>query len=364
MLQETFFLPSVMIDTHAHGRDMNQSHKTTISQVLREAKGGFISTSIFMPNTDPPIIDLITLERYLGIIEAAKDELDIKDEQYVYFGATDDNLSECSRALDHPAVIGLKVYPKSKSGSVVTTGTIGVAEDATIARLLNLSETKKKAVAFHCDDPEIIAKEGNTIRAEREYVKKVLDIARDFPRARIVICHVSSIERARLILAAQRKGFWVALEMCPHYLWFDAEGTNWNPDLDPVFYHCFNNLRPKENRNFLVSLLAEDNDLIFIGSDNAPHTEEEKLGKKMGGLPSNQEMVPVILTLAKSLGISNQRVIELLLLNASRFLDIPARGEMNLCRAEKRIDSLKYNGGRVVNPWNGSELWFPAPITE
>jgi len=364
MLQETFFLPSVIIDTHVHGRDMNQSHKTTVSRVLCEARSGLISTSVFMPNTDPPIIDLETLDRYLGIIEAAKNELGIKDEQYVYFGATDENLSECAKALEYPAVIGLKVYPKSKSGGTVTTGTIGVAEDATIAKLLNLSQIRGKAVAFHCDDPEVIAKEGNTIRAEKEYVGKILSIARDFPEARIVICHVSSIESAKLILGAQRKGFWVVLELCPHYLWFDSDGTNWNPDLDPVFYHCFNNLRPKENREFLTSLLAEDNDLIFIGSDNAPHTEEEKLGKKMGGLPSNQEMVPVILTLAKKLGIGNQRVIELLLLNASRFLDIPVRGEMILCRAEKRIDSLKYNGGKIINPWNGSELWFPAPAKE
>jgi dihydroorotase-like cyclic amidohydrolase len=362
MIRETFFLPSTIIDSHVHGRDMNQCHKTTVAQVLREAKGSLIGTSIFMPNTDPPIISLDVLERYLEIIESARRDLGLPGKQYVYFGVSDDNLPDCHQALQHPDVIGLKVYPKSKSGASVTTGTIGVAEDVVLLNTLNLSERHNKAVAFHCDDPEIIALEGNTIWAESAYVEKILMMARDFPEARIVICHVSSIESAKLILEAQRKGVWVAMELCPHYLWFDSDGTNWNPELDPVFYHCYNNLRSKENREFLVSLLAEDNPYIFIGSDNAPHTEEEKIGKKMGGLPSNQEMVPVILTLAKRFGISNQRVIGLLLLNASHFLKIPDAGKMIEYRLERRVDSLKYNDGKVVNPWNGSELLFPVPV--
>lgn len=244
MLQGTIYLPSV-IDTHCHGRDMSQSYKTTVKQTLSEARRGMIAISFFMPNTSPPIINLEILGRYLKIIDWAKKELGVQDRQYVYFGATDKNLKECREALKNPAVIGIKVYPQSKSGEAVTTGTIGVAEDITILKLLNLSEISGKPVAFHCDDPEIVDKEGNSIRAETSYVRKILTLAQDFPRAKLVIVHVSCRDSAELILRAQEKEMQVAIELCPHYLWFDSNGTNWNPALDPVFYHCFNILRSK-----------------------------------------------------------------------------------------------------------------------
>jgi dihydroorotase-like cyclic amidohydrolase len=363
----TVYLPSVIVDTHCHGRDMDQAHKTTIAQTLREARRGLITTSFFMPNTDPPITDLETLGRYIGIIDSAKQKLGIRQEQYVYFGATDDNLTECREALENPVVIGVKVYPKSRLGKTVTTGTIGVAGDLTTLELLKFSARSGKPIAFHCDDPEIIAEEGNTIRAEAAYVKKILTMAQGFLGIKIVICHVSCVESAELILKAQKAGINVALELCPHYLWFDSDGTNWNPALDPVFYHCYNNLRPKKHREYLVGLLKTDNPLIFIGSDNAPHTREEKLEKRFGGLPSNQEMVPAILTLAKRQRISNHRTIELLLLNASRFFGIPVSGTLKEYKLVKKVcQSIYgvYGGGKVENPWRGLELCYPEPIGE
>lgn len=340
---------------------MEQAYKATVEQTLLEARRGLITTSLFMPNTSPPIIDFKVLGKYFGLIGLAEAASGKWYQQYIYFGATDGNFSECRQALKLPGVIGIKVYPKGKSGKMVTTGSIGVAKDITILKLFNLSENAGKPVAFHCDDPEIIANEGNTIRAESVYVEKILTMALDFPRAKIVICHVSCIESAMLVLKAQKMGMHVALELCPHYLWFDSDGTNWNSALDPVFYHCYNKLRPLQNRLFLSGLLAS-NQLVIIGSDNAPHTREEKLEKKMGGLPSNQELVPVILTLARKLRISNQQVVRLLYLNAAQFFGISVASELLPYKLEKRVVEATYNNGKIVNPWAGSELYFPVPI--
>lgn len=364
MIGETILLPSVIIDSHCHGRDLQQAYKTTVKQTLKEAQSGNIGISILMPNTSPPIIDLKALGKYLWLMDWAKEDLGLDSCQYLYFGADDDNLEECKKAVKNSSVVGIKIYPKSKSGKTVTTGTIGVAEDITVARLLGLSELSGKPIAFHCDDPEIIAKEGNTIRAEAAYVEKILTMASDFPRAKIVICHVSCIESASLVLKAQKMGMQVALELCPHYLWFDSDGTNWNSGLDPVFYHCYNNLRPKKHREFLTGLLADEEAFVIIGSDNAPHTKEEKLEKKFGGLPSNQEMVVVALTLARQLGISNRQIIRLICLNAAKFFRIPVCGKLRTYWLEKRVVDATYNNGAVVNPWVGSELYFPVPIEE
>ena len=364
MKEPIIYLPSVIVDSHCHGRDMLQAHKTTVLQTLLEASKGGISISFFMPNTDPPIIDLDTLVWYIGLTVKAEMELGLRHRQFVYFGATDYNFEDCRQAMRISGVVGIKVYPADKKGKTVTTGTIGVADDKTILKLIRLSEETGKPIAFHCDDPEIISKEGNTIRAETAYVEKILKMALDFPRAKIVICHVSCIQSANLVLKAQRIGIQVALELCPHYLWFNADGKNWNPELDPVFYHCYNNLRPKNHREYLVELLADEKNFIIIGSDNAPHTKEEKLEKKFGGLPSNQEMVAVVLTLAQQMGILNQRIINLLCLNAAKFFQIPICGKLKPYKLEKRVVDAEYNSDIVVNPWRGSELYFPVPVEE
>lgn len=351
-------LPKTIIDTHCHGRDMRQAYKTTVQQTIKEAKSANISVSCFMPNTDPPLITVDILKEYLNLIENAREELDLP-QQYVWFGVTDDNPYECQKAILLPEVVGFKIYPKSKSGKLVTTGTIGVAEDSRILYAMYLARSNKKATAFHCDDPEIIAQEGNTVNAEVSYVKRIIQLAEKVPGGKIVICHVSCIESAYYILKAQKEGMQIAMELCPQYLWFDSDKTNWRPDLDPIFYHCYNNLRTKMNREFLANLLAIRNPLIMIGSDNAVHMPQEKLEKKLGGLPTNQEMVSVPCTLAKRLNLSDLQIANLLSFNASRFLGIPVPYELVEYELEEKVDDITYNNGLIINPWNGSKLLFP-----
>jgi dihydroorotase len=363
MIPETFSLPTEIIDTHCHGRDLEQSYKTTVEQVLREAQSAQIAITIFQPNTAPAITNQKMLKQYLEIISRATTKLKIKVKQYVWFGATDDNLEECRLALKNKLVVGLKDYPVDAKGKSVTTGSsIGVARDETIISLMKFVREANKALAIHCDDPQIIKSEGYTIRAEVEYLKKIIRLANLVPGVKLIICHVSCWESANLILEAQRKGLKIAMEIMPHYLWFDNEGTNWQTNLDPIFYHCFNKLRGSEDQKLLCGLLKLNNPLIWIASDSACHTQEEKINKRFGGIPSNQEMVPVVLTLAIQLGLSEKRVAELLSWNAASFLDIPVSRATRQYRLEEKIDELTYNNGIVVNPWNGSKLIFPYPV--
>jgi dihydroorotase len=363
MKSNTILLPQIVVDPHVHGRDWKERHKTDVEQVLKEAKNGFISISAFMPNTDPTITKQKTLVDYLKIIGPARKNLRLP-EQYIWFGLTDDNLfSECEESLKFSNVIGIKVYPKKKSGETVTTGKIGVSDDRVISLAMLRAEKRGKAVAVHCDDPYIIERDGgNTIEAETSYVEKIIFLAKKFSDTKILICHVSCRKSAELIIKARKEGLNIAIELSPHYLWFDKDGTNWNPTLDEVFYKCFNNLRGGEDREFLQSLLANEDVFVLIGSDSACHTTAEKLEKKLGGIPSNQEMVAVIVTLAKKLKLSDERVLNLLSFNASRFLNIPVPRKVVEYQLEERIDDLTYNNGIVTNPWNGTRLLFPKKI--
>jgi dihydroorotase len=358
--ENIFHLPAVIIDTHCHGRDMEESHKTTVRQVLTEAKSAGIGITLFMPNTKPPIIDLPALERYIGIIEEARLSVGIIHKQHVYFGVTDDNLKECDEALEYEQVIGLKIYPKSQSGSAVTTGSIGITKDSTIKKALQIARKYHKVVAFHCDDP--IYEESIRMRhayTEYRYVEKVLQISEKIPKVKIVICHVSCAESVNLVAAAQTKGLKVVTEFTPHHLWFTHDDEHWDNGIESVFYHCFNPLRSKDDRIALRKRLASNRTLTTIGSDSACHTQEEKLEKKLAGFPSNQELIPVICTLAKQLGLSEKRVANLFSFNAARFFNLRVPNELVPVKLEERIDELTYNHGKVVNPWIGSKLLFP-----
>ncbi|RJQ31246.1 hypothetical protein C4572_02865 [Candidatus Parcubacteria bacterium] len=363
-MKETIFLPETIIDAHCHGRDMKQKHKTTVSQTLKEALNGNISTTVFMPNTEPPITDLNTLSLYLGLIGQARISLALKNKQYLYFGVTDDNLSVCDDALKCDSVVGLKIYPKK-----VTTGgnSIGISKKETLKEALKLAATHGKVVAVHCDDPEVIANEGHTIKAEVAYLKKVIGCLRQVPRAKTVICHVSCRDSAEMILKAQRKGLKIGLEICPHYLWFDSDYISRIEEMNPGLglsdlYHCYNKIRSRNNRHYLIALLRMNNPLIFIGSDNAPHSKTEKFQEKLGGLPTNQEMVAVVVTLALRLGISEAHLANLLCHNTANFLGIPVSIKTRKYKLVKKADDIEYNNGTVVNPWNGSELYFPIPV--
>lgn len=356
-------LPEVIIDSHCHGRDLGENHKTTVKQVLREAKRGNIGISVFMPNTQPPITTIENLLAYFNLIVKAEKKLGIPQQQYLYFGVSDNNPSQCQLALEYSNVVGLKIYPRKLEGGFVTTGSVGVAYDETIKKAMRLARDANKVIAVHCDDPLIIEQFGNTIDAEVSYLKKILRLAQEVPGVKIVICHVSCRQSAETILEAQRQGMLIAIELAPHYLWFDSEGTNWNHDLNPVFYHCYNNLRGSADREYLISLLGIKNPLILIGSDSACHTsEEKKLALNLGGIPSNQEMVAVVLTHALEMGLPENQIARLLSSNASKFLGIPVPLKLKEYRLEKRVDDLLYNQGKVTNPWNGSELFFTTPL--
>ncbi len=344
----SFMLPKTIIDGHVHGRDMKQAHKMTLVQLLYEAMLSGLSIICLMPNTDPAINNLLVLSRYFDLIERARECFGYAVLCYVLFGVTDDNLLVCEKALEDPRVIGLKIF----SHIVRLTETIIGAMQA--------AKTANKAVEVHCDDQEIIASEGYSIRAEVEYVRMIIQCMRQVPGVKVKICHVSCWESAELILAAQAEGLRIVLEICAQYLWFDDQGTNWRPGLSPNFYQCLNRLRGPEQREKLVGLLKEDSNLIVISSDHAPHTKIEKLGKECpSGIVSLHERVPVVLAHALRGDISAAQVARLISFNEADFLGLSI--DRNLVPVEiiEREDDFVYNNGAVENPWLGGKLPFP-----
>jgi dihydroorotase len=364
-MEKLFFnLPKCIINGHVHGRDMKQAHKTTIAQTLFEAVLAGISIVGLMPNTLPAITSLLVLDEYFRLIDRARECFGYAVQAYVLFGVTDNNLAECERALDDPRVRGLKVFPLALDGSSVTTGTCGVMYPATILAAMKMCLAKNKVLEVHCDDPKIIAKDkGFSIRAEVEYVKMIIALARQVPGVKIIICHVSCQESAELILAAQAEGMQIAIELCAQYLWFDDTNFHRREDLSENFYLCLNRLRSSKDREYLIGLLSRESNLIIVSADHAPHARAEKIdssGKIPSGVPSLFHTVPVVLTHAIQRNIPEAQVARLLSFNAAALLGITVDRELVKTEIVFRKDDFLYNRGIVENPFLGSEMYFPV----
>jgi len=359
---EHFSLPSVIFDTHVHLRGWEESHKTTPYRVLWEAFHSLINVCVGMPNTCPVIDSLGVGIKYLTQeINPAAGIIGMSKPQLLYVGLTDSNFGEVREFLKLPQAAGGKIYPAGE----VTTGKVGIAKKSSILwHMCNIAEADK-VLAVHCADPQIYQeKNGDTMEGEVKYLEKILNLTYPLRRwLKLVVCHVSGKASAEMILQAQNEGYRnLFIELTPHHLWFDNAGTHWNPSVDPVFYHCLNGLRGPEDREFLISLAANEQiKNLIIGSDSACHTTAEKLSDKApGGIPSNRELVPVMITLAKEYGISEKRIANLISFNPARLFGTDVPRKLVKYRIVKQKDNLRYNNGIVTNPWNGSDFYFPV----
>jgi dihydroorotase-like cyclic amidohydrolase len=366
MKKDHIFLPAVVIDTHCHPRDLDQDYKTTIYKTMFEAMLSGIGISFFMPNTKPSITDIPTLEYCIQKSKAAQEELQTPFGQKFFFGLTDLNLAGCEKALQYDEVVGLKRYPMSLQGKTVTTGTIGSMHKKTKLAALKMVHACDKVFAEHCSNPAINQIEGDSIRAVVTDIRETIELAELVPGVKITICHVADMYSANLILGAQKKGLKIAIEICPHYLTFSGDGFRWNKKIDPVFYWCFNNLRSKMHLDFLDLLVSTsfDNRLIFIGSDHAPHTRQEKIesakiGKPIGGLPSNRHLLPTMIGKAKLHSWSYEHLARLISWNASDFYGIKVPKELARYTIELKKDDGAYNHGIIENPWSHLKMWYP-----
>jgi dihydroorotase len=113
---------------------------------------------------------------------------------------------------------------------------------------------------------------------------------------RLVLCHISTKEELEMVRAAKLNNPEIVAETSCNYLWFS------NEDYSRLGSRvkCNPSVKTAEDRQALREALA--NGVIdTIGSDHAPHLLSEKEGmyrQVPSGLPSIQQSLPVLLTIA------------------------------------------------------------------
>ena len=316
------------IDAHVHFREPGLTHKADMSTESLAAIAGGVTSVMDMPNTLPATTSAAALREK---IDMAKGRTATKISFHI--GATNDNVEEICRLVTEgdpendispDDIAGVKVFMGSSTGNML------VDESGTLERLFSI---KNKPVLVHCEDEatikanlaEAISRYGDdipfeeheNIRSRKACIKssiKALEMAIRHG-TRLVLCHISTKEEIEMARAAKLSNPGIIAETSCNYLWFCNEdyarlGSK---------VKCNPSVKTAEDRAALRAALAEG--LIdTIGSDHAPHLLSEKEGtycKAPSGLPSIQQSLPVLLTIAKQEDIPLTRIASVFSENAA-----------------------------------------------
>lgn len=317
------------IDAHVHFREPGLTHKADMATESLAAVAGGVTSVMDMPNTSPATISAETLK---GKLELAKEKSSAK--MAFHIGATNNNVEEICRLITEgdkatgitpDDITGVKVFMGSSTGNML------VDADATLSKLFSI---KEKPVLVHCEDEatikENLAKaietygedipfsEHENIRSRKACIKssiKALEMAMKHG-TRLVLCHISTKEEIQMTRAAKLTNPNIVAETSCNYLWFC------NEDYDRLGSRCKCNPAVKSADDRLALRQAFANgDIDTIGSDHAPHLPAEKDApycKAPSGLPSVQQSLPVLLTIAHEDEIPLTRIASVFSENASK----------------------------------------------
>ncbi|MBE6234137.1 MAG: dihydroorotase [Bacteroidales bacterium] len=307
------------IDAHVHFREPGLTHKADMQSESEAALAGGVTSFMDMPNTIPQTVSAKELKMK---IEAAQGR--VRGKISFHIGATGDNVGQICRLVKEgdaetgirpEDIAGVKVFMGSSTGNML------VEDKDTLERLFSIHE---KPVLVHCEDEKTIREntaaaiekygdnipfsEHEHIRSRKACIKssiKALELAMKH-QTKLVLCHISTKEEIEMVRAAKSINPDIMAETSCNYLWFC------NEDYERMGSRlkCNPSVKTLQDREALRRALAEG--LIdTIGSDHAPHLLTEKdapYTKAPSGLPTIQQSLPVLITIAMEEGIPFTRI--------------------------------------------------------
>ncbi len=319
-LQGAYVLPCV-IDDHVHFRQPGLTRKGDIASESAAALRGGVTSFMDMPNTVPPTLTQELLRRKYDM--AARDSL---VNYSFYMGCSEENIDQVL-ATDPAQVCGIKLFLGSSTGNMLVN-------DADY--LERLFKESPALIAVHCEDEEIIRRNGE--RFKREYgldapfsihsrirneeacfksSAKAVDLARKHAR-RLHILHISTQRELSLLDEGLISG-----EVCTNYLWFtqdDYASRRWRIKCNPA-------IKTGVDREALRQAVKAGK--VNVGTDHAPHTVEEKdrpYFECPSGTPGVQHSLPLMLELACQGVFSLPEVVEAMCHRPARIFGVKERG--------------------------------------
>lgn len=276
------------VDLHVHFREPGYTWKEDFKSGSVAALAGGITLAVDMPNTNPPVT---SVERLLE-----KKQLRDRSSRIplIIAGAiVEENTDDLPLLAKETSV--LKAFLGNSFGKLHLT-----FEGFSKALSVLEKEQWNGVVFIHAEDPSLFNLDAfpedhwktRPEKSEIVAVKKVLKIAKEFPRVRIHLTHLSSANSVELIRKNNAEGHSsVSYDVTPAHLEFHKDSfiqESWKLKRNPP-------IRQKPIMERLRKLFLKG-ELFALASDHAPHTIEEKISADCPpGAPGVQELYPFLL---------------------------------------------------------------------
>ena len=338
-------MPS-FIDTHAHFRDPGLTYKEDMESGSRAAaKGGYTGVCL-MGNTNP----ICSTKEVVEYVRNKANEIGLIDVHQCV--SITENFG--GKSIEH-----LNAFDDDKELVAITDDGVGVMDSSIMMKAMEKAKKNNWIVMSHAEDKTFskidmrIAEDLMTIRDL--YLAKVT-------KARLHMAHVSTIESIEAIRRAKKEGSNVTCEVTPHHIALTTEESNYrvNPPI-----------REKEDVNAIIEGI-KDGTVDCIGTDHAPHTEEDK-AKGSPGMVGIETAFSICYTeLVKKNGISINKLSELMSRNPAKILGmnkgsitIGKDGDLVLVDLNKEIviDKEKFASKGKNTPFHGRKYFGEVIMT-
>jgi len=326
------------IDAHVHGRDPGFPEKETFQTLTAAAAAGGVTTVLDMPNTLPGVASREIFEAKRVAVEV-KAVVDFGLWALLRSSSTGDEVRDLAAA----GATGFKAYlgyaVRRSTGQVLySPATLDPdleppASYGTIARLAPALRAAGRPLAVHAEDPSILLSTMTRIETYADLLESRPDLAEGVAVAavgelagrlglRLHVVHLAS--RAGLEALRRLRGGFAELsaETCPQYLYLsDADYAR----LGPVM-KMYPLVRGAADREALVEALKAG-EIDTVGSDHAPHTDDEKLHQTLAEAHAGSPGVQTLLLSCLQLG-GPEQAARWTAENPARIFGLAAKGRL------------------------------------
>lgn len=338
-------MPS-FIDTHAHFREPGFTQKEDIESGSKAAvKGGYTGVCL-MANTWP----VCSNYEVLNHVRNRAKEVGLADIHQCVSITEDFKGSN----IEH-----LNMFKDDKEVKAISDDGVGVMDSSIMMKAMEVARENNWVVMSHAEDKTFskidmrMAEDLMTIRDL--YLAKAT-------RAHLHMAHVSTMESINAIERAKEEGVNVTCEVTPHHLALDSTISNYrvNPPI-----------REREDIETLIRAIRKGV-VDCIGTDHAPHTEEDKKNGAPGMVGLETAFSICYTTLVRENNISLNKLSELMSKNSANILgmnkgliSVGKDGDMVLVDLNKKVtvDKEKFASRGKNTPFHGREYYGEIKMT-
>lgn len=242
-------MPS-FIDTHAHFRDPGFTYKEDIKTASEASvRGGYTGVTL-MPNTKPVCSSpeiyeyVVNKSREIGLV-------DVYQSISITEGLGGENIGH------------LELFENNSDIKVISDDGKGVANSLIMLEAMKKALNNNWIVMSHAESSEFSKIDMRL--AENMMTSRDIELAK-YTGCKLHMAHVSTKEAMEYIIVGKKSGVNLTCEVTPHHIALSNDESNYrvNPPI-----------RKKEDVDFLIKAIS-DGYIDTIGTDHAPHTEEEK----------------------------------------------------------------------------------------